>query len=208
MKKISVLIAIIVLSYGCAVKTARINSSLNIDNAVTAAKENTPNLCSYRGRISVTINAERTVSFYGLLNKKCNDDALINILGAMNSPIAKITYQDKKVSVETPSKEDTMEIQRLADNYVFHIVNFFKTPLDIPDTESYSLSFASDAYVFSRGISDKIFADENFRLFKYISGHIKTEYVWSGDFLKEISVSSDNGAVSVKFLNKNGWSDK
>lgn len=211
MKKIIFIIlctAMPLIFNGCALTKYHIDSSLTINNAAALAAKNTPYLCSYRGKAAVNIESpQQNVSFSILLNKKCSDDALINVLGALNNPVASIKYENKKVEVKTQSNQNTEDIKKIADNSIFHIISFFKTPQQLPESDKFSLSFSNTSYIFTDNKGNKIYADDNFRLYKYLTGNITSEYLWEEEnILKSITVYSPNGKVTVKFLNKNGWS--
>ena len=104
---IAVCIMLLSTSSGCSFSRYHIDSSLTLENAAALTVKNTPNLCSYRGRAAVSIEDQQTISFSILLNKKCNDDALINVLGALNNPLASIRYENKKLQVQTQSPQNT-----------------------------------------------------------------------------------------------------
>lgn len=210
MKKYIILFAMLLMTtYGCIATRYHINTALTLDNVSSLIEKNTPNYCNYRGKAGVTLDAEQKVSFTILLNKKCNDEVLINVLGALNNPVASIKYEDNKLDVKTQSNENTDEIKKIADNSIFHIISFFKTPRALPDNES-KLSFSNSSYIFTDKSGDKIYADDKFRIYKYITGKVTSEYGWGADdnTLNYIKVSSPNGKVMIKFLNKKGWSSK
>ena len=196
MKKYIITLIIIMFStYGCVFTKYNINHSLSLDNITTLVKKETPKFCNYRGKANVTLKGEQKISFTILLSKKCNDEVLINVLGALNNPVA--------------SKENTEEIKRIADNSIFHIISFFKTPRALPDENS-KLSFSNSSYIFTDKSGDKIYADDKFRIYKYTTGQVETIYEWDRekDILYSIQVASPSGYVNIKFLNKSGWSDK
>ena len=150
------------------------------------------------------------LSFSILLNKKCNDDALINVLGALNNPLASIRYENKKIEVQTQSPQNTEDIKRIADRSIFHIISFFKTPQRVPDASNYTIDFSNSSYIFTEKDGTKLYADDKFRLYKYITGNITSEYIWDREenILKAITVTAPEGNVTVRFLNKTGWSSK
>ena len=212
MKKIAFIIlctALPVIFNGCTLTKYHIDSSMTINNAAALTAKNTPYLCSYRGRAAVNIEStQQNISFSILLNKKCSDDALINVLGALNNPAASIKYENKKVEVKTQSSQNTEDIKKIADKSIFHIISFFKTPQRLPESDKYSISFSNSSYIFADEEGNKLYADDKFRLYKYVTGNITSEYLWEEDsnILRSITVSSPQGKVTVKFLNKNGWS--
>ena len=123
MKKYIITFIIIIFStYGCVLTKYNIDHSITLDNITTLVAKNTPNYCNYRGKANVTLKGEQKISFTVLLSKKCNDEVLINVLGALNNPVAAIKYENNKVDVKTQSKENTEEIKRIADNSIFHIL--------------------------------------------------------------------------------------
>ncbi|MDE7315426.1 MAG: hypothetical protein K2N11_06955 [Mucispirillum sp.] len=89
---ITVCIVFLSISSSCSLTRYHINTSLTLESAAALTVKNTPNLCSYRGRAAISIEDQQNISFSVLLNKKCNDDALINVLGALNNPLASISY--------------------------------------------------------------------------------------------------------------------
>lgn len=198
-----------VLFYGCAITTYNINHDLTMDNLSALISKESPKYCSYRGKASVVFDGSQKISFTMLLNKKCNNDALINVLGALNSPVASIKYEDNKVEVNTQSKENTEEIKRVADNSIFHIISYFQPSHTIPDS-TYKLFYTTSSYIFTSKSGTKIYVDDKFRIYKYKEGDIVSEYFWSknNNFLESVKISSPSGEVTVKFLNKNGWSTK
>ncbi len=213
MKRFYIIVVCIMLlstSSGCSFSRYHIDSSLTLENAAALTVKNTPNLCSYRGRAVVSIEDQQTISFSILLNKKCNDDALINVLGALNNPLASIRYENKKLQVQTQSPQNTEDIKKIADKSIFHIISFFKTPQRVPDAGSYTISFGKSSYIFTEKNGTKLYADDKFRLYKYITGNITSEYMWDKEenILKAITVTAPEGKVTVKFLNKSGWSIK
>lgn len=203
-------IMLLSISSGCSLTRYHINHSLTLENAAALTVKNTPNLCSYRGRAAVSIEGQQKISFSILLNKKCNDDALINVLGALNNPLASIRYENKKLEVHTQSQQNTEDIKKIADNSVFHIISFLKTPQRVPDAGNYTISFSKSSYIFTEKDGTKLYADDKFRLYKYITGSVVSEYIWDKDenILKAITVTAPEGKVTVKFLNKSGWSIK
>lgn len=207
---IAVCIMLLSISSGCSVTRYHIDSSLNLENAAALTVKNTPNLCSYRGRAAVSIEGQQNISFSVLLNKKCNNDALINVLGALNNPLASIRYENKKLEVQTQSSQNTEDIKKIADKSIFHIISFFKTPQRVPDASSYTIVFGKSSYIFTEKDGTKLYADDKFRLYKYITGNITAEYMWDKEdnILKAITVTAPEGKVTVKFLNKSGWGTK
>ncbi len=101
----TVCIILLSISSGCSLTNYHIDNSLTLENAAALTVKNTPNLCSYRGRAVVNLEEQQSISFSVLLNKKCNDDALINVLGALNNPLASIRYENKKLEVQTRSNQ-------------------------------------------------------------------------------------------------------
>ncbi len=204
---ITVCILTLSLSSGCIVTTYNIDKTLTLENAAALSIKNTPNLCSYRGRAAVKIEGTQNISFSVLLNKKCNDDALINVLGALNNPLASIRYENKKLEVQTQSPQNTNDIKNIADKSIFHIISFFKTPQRVPDSNEYTISFNKSSYIFTDKSGTKLYADDKFRLYKYVTGNITSEYIWdeNENILKTIIVTAPEGKVSVRFLNKTGW---
>lgn len=207
---ITVCISLLLLSSGCTLTRYHIDSSLSLENAAALTVKNTPNLCSYRGRAAVSIEGQQNISFSVLLNKKCNDDALINVLGALNNPLASIRYENKKLEVQTQSPQNTEDIKKIADKSIFHIISFFKTPQRLPDASNYTINFGKSSYIFTEKDGTRLYADDKFRLYKYVTGNITSEYMWDKDenILKAITVTAPEGKVTVKFLNKSGWSSK
>lgn len=213
MKRFYIITACIILlsiSSGCSLTKYHIDTALTLENAAALTVKNTPNLCSYRGRAAVSIEGQQNLSFSILLNKKCNDDALINVLGALNNPLASIRYENKKIEVQTQSPQNTEDIKRIADKSIFHIISFFKTPQRVPDASNYTIDFSNSSYIFTEKDGTKLYADDKFRLYKYITGNITSEYIWDREenILKAITVTAPEGNVTVRFLNKTGWSSK
>lgn len=213
MKRFYIITACIILlsiSSGCSLTKYHIDTALTLENAAALTVKHTPNLCSYRGRAAVSIEGQQNLSFSILLNKKCNDDALINVLGALNNPLASIRYENKKIEVQTQSPQNTEDIKRIADKSIFHIISFFKTPQRVPDASNYTIDFSNSSYIFTEKDGTKLYADDKFRLYKYITGNITSEYMWDKEenILKAITVTAPEGKVTVKFLNKSGWSSK
>ncbi len=206
-KSIILVLSILILTYGCAVFTQNIDNTLSPDNIIESIKANSPVYCSYRGKASVDLKGQQQVSFTVLLNKKCSNEALINVLGALNSPIAYIKYENNQVDVQTQSHENTEAIKRVADNSIFHIISYFKTSHTIPDSTNYKLTFSNSAYIFTDNSGNKIYADDKFRINKYVEGSIISEYGWdkNSHMLEYIRIISPEGTVRVKFLNKKGW---
>lgn len=207
---ITVCIIILSISSSCSLTKYHIDTALTLENAAALTVKNTPNLCSYRGRAAVSIEGQQNISFSVLLNKKCNDDALINVLGALNNPLASIRYENKKIEVQTRSQQNTEDIKQIADKSIFHIISFFKTPQRVPDASNYTIDFSNSSYIFTEKDGTKLYADDKFRLYKYITGNITSEYIWDREenILKAITVTAPEGNVTVKFLNKTGWSSK
>ena len=213
MKRFYIITACIILlsiSSGCSLTKYHIDTALTLENAAALTVKNTPNLCSYRGRAAVSIEGQQNLSFSILLNKKCNDDALINVLGALNNPLASIRYENKKIEVQTQSPQNTEDIKNIADKSIFHIISFFKTPQRVPDASNYTIDFSNSSYIFTEKDGTKLYADDKFRLYKYITGNITSEYIWDREenILKAITVTAPEGNVTVRFLNKTGWSSK
>lgn len=208
-KYILSLIIVIFFTYGCTVTKYNINTSLTLDDVSSLVRQNTPELCNYRGKASVSIESEQNVSFTILLNKKCNDEVLINVLGALNNPVASIKYENHQLDVKTQSEENTQAIKQIADNSIFHMISFFKSPVALPENDS-KISFSNSSYIFTDESGDKIYADDKFRIYKYSAGKVISEYGWDSDedILKYIKVTSPNGKVTIKFLNKKGWSGR
>ena len=196
------------ISSGCSITKYHINTTLTLENAAALTVKNTPNLCSYRGRAAVSIESQQNISFSVLLNKKCNDDALINVLGALNNPLASIRYENKKIEVHTQSQQNTEDIKKIADNSIFHIISFLKTPQRVPDASNYTISFSKSSYIFTEKDGTQLYADDKFRLYKYVTGNVTSEYMWDKEenILKAITVTAPEGKVTVKFINKSGWS--
>lgn len=203
-----IIIVLIFLAGGCSVKTYNIDTSVNLDNAISLAGKNTPNLCSYKGKVAVNIEAEQNVSFSALLNKKCNDDMIINILGALNNPVAMIKYENKYLKVTSQNKQHEEDIREIANNSILYIIKFLKSPQLQPASDMYNISYDKSSYIFSNQDITILFADENFRLYKYVDNGITAEYMWDEerDILKSIIITSPHGKISVRFLNKAGWS--
>ncbi len=196
------------ISSSCSITKYHINTTLTLENAAALTVKNTPNLCSYRGRAAVSIEGQQNISFSVLLNKKCNDDALINVLGALNNPLASIRYENKKIEVHTQSQQNTEDIKKIADNSIFHIISFLKTPQRVPDASNYTISFSKSSYIFTEKDGTQLYADDKFRLYKYVTGNVTSEYMWDKEenILKAITVTAPEGKVTVKFINKSGWS--
>lgn len=195
------------ICYGCSIKKYNIDTSMTLDSLATLVAEKTPALCSYRGKAAVSIKGSQNISFSVLLNKKCNNDTLINVLGALNNPLASIKYENKNIEVYTQNQQNSEDIKNIADKFIFHIISFLKTPQIIPDNSQYSISFNNSSYIFTSKSGTKIYADDKFRLYKYITGSITAEYIWDeNNILKSIIVNAPEGSVAVHFLNKTGWS--
>lgn len=206
MKKIILFLAAAVLFLnGCAAKVYNIQQDIDIYTLIENVKKNTPSLCSYRGRTVITIETDRKISFSSLINKKCNSDTLITILGAFNNPAAEIKYWNGKVTIKTPNDENTEALQRIADESLFHVISFFKSPYYIPQPEEYKLVTTKDSYLFVNENGDKIYADENFKLYKYIQGNIFVEYEWDENFLSAMQIKAGDIKIKIKFYTKNGW---
>ncbi|MDE7315427.1 MAG: hypothetical protein K2N11_06960 [Mucispirillum sp.] len=80
----------------------------------------------------------------------------------------------------------------------------------MPDASNYTITFSKSSYIFTEKNGTKLYADDKFRLYKYVTGNITAEYVWDKEenILKAITVTAPEGKVTVKFLNKSGWSIK
>ncbi len=102
------------LIYGCSIKTYNINSSLTLDNATALVKKFTPQYCNYRGRASVKIKAQQNISFTVLLNKKCNEEVLINVFDEIENLLYKIL--PKKTLQGYGAKEEDLDI--FTDNVI------------------------------------------------------------------------------------------
>ena len=112
--------------------------------------------------------------------------------------------------MQTQSPQNTEDIKRIADKSIFHIISFFKTPQRVPDASNYIIDFSNSSYIFTEKDGTKLYADDKFRLYKYITGNITSEYIWDREenILKAITVTAPEGNVTIRFLNKTGWSSK
>ncbi len=200
-------ILLLIIFSGCAKYSYNIDSSLNIEDIALLSLENTPEICSYKGKASVIIEGDENASFTILLNKKCNDDALISILGAFNSPVVTIKYENGIIDVEANNQENAEYVKDIADKFIFYVIGFFKSPKSIPDIYNYKIYYNNSSYIFKDKFNNEIYADDKFRLYKYIENSTISEYIWDDEnILKSIIVDRKEMKVTVKFLNKNGWS--
>ena len=212
LKYVLICIGIFFIFTGCASKkvTYNINTSLNIHNVTKNIVDNTPTFCSYRGKVAVTagINDGEKKSFSGLLNKDCNNNALLRVLGPFNVPVAEISYKNKVINIKTSSKEQTEAIKNIADESIFQIINFIKIPFLLPNSLTYKLSYNDKAYVFTDEIGNYIEADESFKVVKIKYGDITLDYIWEYNFVKEVLVTSGKLYLKTRFFTAEGWSNK
>lgn len=209
LKYILLFLVLVISTTGCAVKAKvyNINSSLTITDVVTYILDANPPYCSYRGKVAVnigTVNGD-SKSFTGLLNKDCNNDTILSVLGPFNVPVAEISYKNKKIEIKTSSNEQTSDIKNIADESVFQIINFLKVPFNFPNSVNYTIKYGKKAYIFTDKIDNFIQADENFKIVRVKYGEIILDYVWEENTVKEILVRSGDIYLKARFFTENGW---
>ena len=199
-----ILAAALLFLYSCAGR-APLDSSVTAEKAAELARGNTPSLCGYKGRVS--IKAERAgeaVSFNALLDKTCSDSVNAVLLGAFNSVSARIKYFNGDFGVEASDPDFEQSLRAYGAFYADIISRYLKSPLIYPD-DSFNIAADRDSYIFSNLNGVKIYADNNFRLYKYIDGSTEALYEWDGETVKTASLSQKSGVVLIRFLSETGW---
>lgn len=199
--------AILIIFSGCSAKKYNIDKTIPFDNVTNLIEKNTPKLCSYKGRSSVKIEQVEDISFSILLNKKCNSDTTINILGALNQIIATIKYENGIITVITNDMTQTDTIKNIADSYIYNITTALKTPPALPN-HKYKISYNNSSYIFKDSNNITLYADDRFRIYRKVKDYIISEYIWDdNNFLKGVVLQIPDVKLTIKFLNKTGWSD-
>lgn len=203
-KKIFFIGSISLFIISCSVKSHNINLSLGINNIVDNVALNTPNLCAYKGKISVkALEDKESISFNGLLNKKCNNDISLIILGLLNSIVAKIDYIDDKIEV-VADNEIKEQLNIIANGYMVLVKEYLKSPIILPNN-SYKLSTDGKSYIFYSNNGIEIYADENFRINKYFLKDINIAYTWKDDYIASAKVSSGKNIIIINFIEDTSW---
>ncbi len=198
------LAAVLLLLSSCAGRELP-DVSVTPEKAAELAGANTPVLCGYKGRIAVKAEERgESVSFNALLDKNCSGKLSITLLGALNSVLARMDYSRDGFSVEASDPDIKNYLNTAGVFYAVLADRYIKSPLMVPDG-GFVLSAEKDSYVFTGRDGVKIYADGNFRLYKYFDGNSEAVYGWDGASIRTAELSGKDGGITIRFLNGAGW---
>lgn len=187
----------------CASKS-NINLSVGINQAVENVALNTPSLCQYKGKVGVKYkDITQDASFNALLDKKCDNDINIVVLGLLNSVVAKIHYKDDNLTIDA-EEETKKQIEGLALFYSQLMARFLKSPLILPNY-NFKLSTDGKSYIFYNGKGIEIYADENFIINKYVIQNIVIRYFWNNKYISKAEIEDGNNKITLNFANVSSW---
>ncbi len=212
MKKL-LLIATAMLLSACAAKQEPvmvIDQKLSGNQVYNLALENTPYICGYKGNISVAVeSAEMDESLKTLLDKQCNGDYKLVVLGVMNAPVAEIVSKSDQITVAANDEDVKAIVARLSERYDWAVRTFVRSPL-YATRLSPTVDYRENGYTLSFIDGVKIEVDENFRFTKYIfDSNIYVIHNWDENNKLENMVLYDQGTtLDMQFLSEEGWRDK
>lgn len=202
-KKILLFMVISLFLVSCATKS-NINLSIGVNKAVENVAINTPSLCQYKGKVGVKYkDATQDASFSALLDKKCDNDINIIVLGLLNSVVAKIHYKDGNLHIDA-EEETKKQIEGLALFYSQLMARFLKSPLILPNY-NFKLSTDGKSYVFYNGKGVEIYADENFIINKYVIERIIIRYFWNDKYISKAEIEDGSNKITLNFANVSSW---
>lgn len=96
LKKISLFFALVVLTAACTVRP--VVSDIPED-AISRIQDANRVVCEYKGKVVVRyLYKEQDIRLKGYLDKKCNNDFTLTILGPLGITLAKVDYRDGKIA--------------------------------------------------------------------------------------------------------------
>lgn len=200
-----VLISTVLNACTSRVKPLLIDNNLPKDVVIEFTKENSPKFCAYKGKAVVTIkNFEEELSFNALIDKRCNGDMNMVILGALNMAVANFNFVNGEISAS--SKKDG-DITTDVTNYISP--NDIKVIIDFMDTNKYlpkdndMMKRTLEYYIFKRDKLD-ILVNERFYVAGYTFPTLDVIYEWGIKEPQTLIISNRKATeFRIKFNEKN-----
>ncbi len=197
-KKISFFIIITLLLFSCVAKQPIKN--LDKLSVLSLVKEKNPYQCQIKSKgIFYFENKISKVKFRGYLKKSCDDEFILNVLGALNQVTYQAIFKDGKVNIFKNNKNVNRDVKAFDDSDIKLLVSILHWPLIIPDN-SYKFEVTENNYIFKK-YPYEIFVDKRtFKIIKVKKDKESVSYVFNGDEIKILHYINLPLELKVKFI--------
>jgi hypothetical protein len=200
-KKISVLLIIILISFSCTSKRL-INPVLTKDNLIYEIRKNNPYSCNLKRKgVFFIENRFNKTKFKGYIIKKCNNDFVLNILGAFNRVAYKAVFKDGKLDIFKANKSVKDELSlMLTDQEVAKLASLLNIPLVIPDENYEIFKVTNDKYILTKA-ELKVTVDRNsYKILKIEKNQSFLKYSYEDNQIYKLHFFDQNVEISISFL--------
>jgi len=149
LKRISLLL-LVAMVFACAPKRPMLKATPDVVAKVAEINEE---ICSYKGRVSVVYEDKHNdVRFRGYLNKRCDGNFRLTILGLFNSVAYDIRYVDGVVKAYNKGKDVSLDVAYfMRTKGLDTLIPLIRYPHAKVD-DRFDVSVAGDRYLLERGI--------------------------------------------------------
>ncbi len=197
-KKISFYLAAVFLLFSCVAKQPI--KSFDKTTVLQLVLKNNPYICQIKSKgIFYFENKISRVKFKGYLKKNCNDEFILNVLGALNQPTYKAVYKNGKVDIFKNDKNVNRDVKAFSDEEIKLLVSILHWPLVIPD-DTYEFISLENRYLFKK-YPYEIFVDKiTFKIIQIKREKESIEYEFRNDKLKMLHYKNLPLELKVKFI--------
>jgi len=192
---LSALLILAVVLSACTPK----NIILHIPSDLTArvAKAN-QSVCDYKGRVSVIYeNGKDDVRFKGLLDKDCEDNFHLKILGLFGSVAYDVKYENGLVEAYEKGEDISLEMAYfMRSKGLESMVSLIRYPhVKIDDT--FKVKAVVDEYILTRGLT-KVAVGQDFLIKRIEFGSESFKYFYTENQLSALIYEGEGTKVEIR----------
>jgi len=159
--------------------------------------------CLYRRNVAISLKNNYhgyRYKFRGLLDSRCEEGFIVNILGAFNQVVAKVIVEPENVMVINNKRNvSTSRIYSyLERENIGELIDLLSFPYILPD-KSYRVSKLKGGYLLAKD-KTKITVNSQYNIVKIGVDGKKISYQYRNNNINRISYKDINSEVNVDFL--------
>jgi len=192
--KLLLLVALLLLA-ACTPRNVILSIPSDIKEKIAAENAS---VCSYKGRVSVIYEkGEEDVRFKGLLDKDCQDNFRLKILGLFNSVAYDIKYNDGVVEAYEKGADVSREMEYLMlSKGLDNMVSLIKYP-HVKIDDSYKVKAVADEYILTKG-DIVVAAGEDYLIRRISLSGVSFIYEYNDRKLSSLIFSGEETKVEIK----------
>ena len=188
------LCALFLLS-ACTQKNIILSVPKDLTQKVSSANRS---VCAYKGRVSIIYeNGLDDVRFRGFLNKDCDDNFQLKILGLFNSVAYDVSYQDGVLRAFKKDEDVSLEIDYfMRSKGLYNMVSLIRYPHVLID-DSFNVKAVGDKYIMTKG-SVTAAAGRDYLLRRISLGGETFRYSYDGGKLSGLTYNTEDSNLEIK----------